>query len=233
MQSMTSEAMILAGGLGSRLRAAVADRPKPMAAVAGRPFITYLLEQLVRHGFQRAVICVGHMGEYVPQVLGDNFGTLRLIYSFEETPLGTGGALRHALNLVNENDVLAMNGDSFCDLDLLALGQVHRANGGAATLAVLEQSDRRRSGAVTVDANGRIVGFESRPAVPAPGLINAGVYMIRRDALETIPQNTKISLEENVFPALLSRGTLFAWQVNARFIDIGTPESYDDAQKFF
>jgi D-glycero-alpha-D-manno-heptose 1-phosphate guanylyltransferase len=225
--------MILAGGLGTRLRAVVADRPKPMAEVAGRPFITFLLEQLLRYGFQRAVLCVGHMGECVPPVLGHTYGALELVYSFEPTALGTGGALRNAANLIRETDVLVLNGDSFCDIDLGALDRVHRGYGAAATLAVLWQSDRRRSGAVTVDDRGRVVAFDSRPSTPAPGLINAGVYMLRRDVLHIIEPGRKVSLEDELFPTLVERRELFAWQVEARFIDIGTPESYDAAQIFF
>ena len=154
MQPVTREAMILAGGLGTRLRSAVADRPKPMAEVAGRPFIAFLLEHLLRHGFRRAIVCVGHMGEYVPPVLGNRYGSLELVYSFERTALGTGGALRNAADLLEESDVLAMNGDSFCDIDLSALERAHRSYGAAVTLAALLQGDRRRSGTVTVDDSG-------------------------------------------------------------------------------
>jgi D-glycero-alpha-D-manno-heptose 1-phosphate guanylyltransferase len=225
--------MILAGGLGTRLRAMVADRPKPMAEVGGRPFITFLLDQLLRSGFRRAVLCVGHLGEYVPAVLGHSYGTLELVYSYEQTALGTGGALRNAAGLVHENDVLAMNGDSFCDVDLRALDGIHRLRSGEATLAVLWQSDRHRAGAVRVDDDGRVIGFESRPSVPAPGLINAGVYMLRRDALNLIEPGRKVSLEDELFPTLVERRELFAWRVDARFIDIGTPESYGAAQAFF
>jgi NDP-sugar pyrophosphorylase family protein len=230
---MTREALILAGGLGTRLRAVVADRPKPMAEVAGRPFITFVLDHLVRHGFTRAVLCLGHMGDLVPPVLGRQYGPLELAYSFEQTPLGTGGALRNAAPLVGENDVLAMNGDSFCDIDLDALDRAHRACGAAVTLAALWLTDRHRSGALTVDDSGRVVGFESRPAIPTPGLINAGVYMLRRDVLNMMPPGRKVSLEDELFPALVERKELFAWQVNGRFIDIGTPESYDAAKTFF
>jgi len=230
---MTREALILAGGLGTRLRAVVADRPKPMAEVAGRPFITFVLDHLVRHGCARAVLCLGHMGELVPPVLGQNYGPLELAYSFEQTPLGTGGALRNAAPLLSENDVLAMNGDSFCDIDLGALDRAHRACGGAVTLAALWLTDRHRSGALTVDGSGRVVGFESRPSAPSPGLINAGVYMLRRDVLNMMQPGRKVSLEDELFPALVERKELFAWQVNGRFIDIGTPESYDAAKTFF
>jgi NDP-sugar pyrophosphorylase family protein len=233
VQPVTREAMILAGGLGMRLRSVVADRPKPMAEVAGRPFITFLLDHLARHGFERAVLCLGHMGEYVPPVLGHKYGPLELVYSLEQTPLGTGGALQNAARLIHETDVLAMNGDSFCDIDLHALDRAHRSAGAAATIAVLWLTDRRRSGAVTVDASGRVVAFESRPSTPTAGLINAGVYMLRRDVLNMVPAGRKISLEDELFPALVERGDLFAWQVSGRFIDIGTPESYDAAKTFF
>jgi D-glycero-alpha-D-manno-heptose 1-phosphate guanylyltransferase len=228
-----NEAMILLGGLGTRLRAAVPDRPKPMALVAGKPFVTYLFEQLSGHGWDRAILCVGHMGTYIEQNFGNQYGALRLIYAFEKEPLGTAGALRNALELTTLTDILVMNGDSYCDLDIRALAQMHRAYEGAATLAVLEQNDRRRSGAVTVDADGRIVAFESRTQSPKAGLINAGVYMLRRDLLEKIPQDTKVSLEEDVFPGLARQGSLFAWRVEAPFIDIGTPESYQAAQSLF
>ena len=100
-------------------------------------------------------------------------------------------------------------------------------------MVVLQQSDRRRAGAVKVDADGRVIKFETRPAEPTPGLINSGVYMFRREALQSIPQDTKMSLEEDVFPAMVTQGALYALPVEARFIDIGTPESYAAAQTFF
>jgi D-glycero-alpha-D-manno-heptose 1-phosphate guanylyltransferase len=233
MVPTTREALILAGGLGTRLRTVVSDRPKPLAEVAGRPFITFLLDQLLRSGFQRAVLCVGHLGEYVPLVLGENYGALELLYSFEQTALGTAGALRNAAGLVREQNVVAMNGDSFCDLDLRMLEQMHRTYDARATVSVLHTSDRGRAGALTVDPTGRVSRFENRPSDPAPGLINAGIYMLRRDVLNAIPPNRAISLEEETFPDLAARRELFAWQVEARFIDIGTPESHQAAQSFF
>src|SRR5438552_5535901 len=156
----TREALILAGGMGTRLRAVVGDRPKPMAQVAGRPFITFLLDQLVHFGFQRAVLCLGHLGAQVPSVLGDRFGALELLYSFEQAPLGTAGALRHAAGMLHERSVVAMNGDSFCDLDLRRLDEMHRSRRARATVSVLQRSDRSRAGTVTIDATGRVVRFE-------------------------------------------------------------------------
>jgi NDP-sugar pyrophosphorylase family protein len=204
-----------------------------LAEVAGRPFITFLLDQLLRCGFQRVVLCVGHLGEFVPLVLGASYGALDLVYSFEHNALGTAGALRNAAGLVREQNVVAMNGDSFCDLDLRGLEQMHRSYGAQATVSVLHQSDRRRAGALTVDFSGRVVRFESHPTDAVPGLINAGIYMLRRDVLDAIPPNRAISLEEEIFPELATRQELFAWEVEARFIDIGTPESHRAAQSFF
>jgi NDP-sugar pyrophosphorylase family protein len=230
---VTREALILAGGFGTRLRSAVADRPKPMAEVAGRPFITFLLSRLVDFGFERAILCTGHMGEVVVQLLGDTFGPMSVVYSHEPTPLGTAGALRQAVGLIESDDVLVLNGDSFCDVDLATLGCKHRAHGGAATIVVLHRNDRRQSGAVGIEESGRVVVFESRPAASRPGLINAGIYMLRREIVERIPVGRKVSLEDEIFPLLVANGTLFAWQVDARFIDIGTPDSYAAAQTFF
>ena len=143
--AIARDALILAGGLGSRLRAVVSDRPKPMAEVGGRPFITYLLDQLMCFGFQRAILCVGHLGDRIPLVLGNHYGALELFYSFEQAPLGTAGALRNAAGLTSQPCVVAMNGDSFCDLDLRTLERIHQSRGARATISVLQQSDRSRS----------------------------------------------------------------------------------------
>ncbi len=227
------ESLILAGGLGTRLRAVVSDRPKPMAEVAGRPFITFLFDQLLRFGVERAVICVGHLGEYVPAILGSRYNDLELVYSFEQTPLGTGGALRNAAKLVTEPRILALNGDSFCNVDLQALEEVHARTGAAMTLAVLERSDRRRAGAISLDESGRVVAFESRPTTSGPGLINAGVYVLNSQVIDLIPSERKVSLEEEVFPLLVERRELYAFHTDGRFIDIGVPASYQQAQTFF
>jgi D-glycero-alpha-D-manno-heptose 1-phosphate guanylyltransferase len=232
-KSFQREALILAGGLGTRLRPAINDRPKPLADVVGRPFLERLLDQLGRFDYQRAILCVGYRGEQVRTQLGDRYGALALDYSFEEHPLGTGGALRKAAPMLQAPHVLAMNGDSYCDIDLAAFAAAHLRFGGEATMAVLHRDDRHRSGTVELDAQSRIVAFASRPAVPQPGLINAGVYMFRRAGLDAIPQDRAVSLEDEVFPQIVARQTLFGWRIGANFIDIGTPESYRDAQKFF
>jgi NDP-sugar pyrophosphorylase family protein len=227
------EALILAGGLGTRLRAVVSDRPKPLADVDGRPFLERLLDQLDRHGFRRAILCVGYRGEQVREQLGERHGNLDLEYSIELEPLGTGGALRNAAPMLRSAHVLALNGDSYCDMDLAAFAAAHLGYGGDATVAVLHRDDRSRSGAVDLAADGRVLAFAARPTTADPGLINAGLYMFRRGAIEAIPEGRAVSLEAEVLPALAARRALFGWRVESDFIDIGTPESYRTAPKFF
>src|SRR5947208_13637377 len=128
------EALVLAGGLGTRLLPVVSDRPKPLADVVGRPFIARLLDQLERFGYERAILCVGYRGEQVRAQLGGRHGVLTLDYSFEDHPLGTGGALRNAAAMVQAEHVLAMNGDSYCAADLASFADAHLHFGGAATM---------------------------------------------------------------------------------------------------
>lgn len=218
--------LILAGGLGTRLRPIVSDRPKPMAEIKGRPFITLVFDQLLKCGIDRAVLCLGHLGELVPPALGDRYGDLKLEYSFETTPLGTGGALRNAQALVPDAEFFALNGDSLCDLDFRALEAAHTQRGAELTLVALHRDDRSRSGALAADTSGRVTSFESRPRTPTPGLINAGIYVMRRSVLDAVSTNRAVSLEDEIMPLLVARGTLYAWRVDGNFVDIGTPESY-------
>jgi len=172
------------------------------------------------------VLCLGHLGESVPPVLGNRYGDLALDYSFEAAPLGTGGALRHAQAFVPDAEFFALNGDSLCDVDFHSLEAAHAAGGGDMTLVALHRDDRSRSGALAVDTSGRVTQFESRPSTPTPGLINAGIYVMRRSVLDLIPQDRASSLEDEIMPQLVTRGTLHAWPIDGNFIDIGTPESY-------
>jgi NDP-sugar pyrophosphorylase family protein len=220
------EALILAGGLGTRLRSVVADRPKPMADVKGRPFITHILDQLVHARVERAILCLGHLGEYVPPVLGERYGPLALVYSFETIPLGTGGALRHAQPLLTDDTFFVLNGDSLCEVDLAALAAAHGRTGAEMTLVSLHRDDRSRAGALTLDVDNRVTQFESRPAAPTPGPINAGIYVMHRDVLGLIPAGRAVSLEDEIMPLLVARRSLYAWPVDGGFVDIGTPESY-------
>jgi D-glycero-alpha-D-manno-heptose 1-phosphate guanylyltransferase len=226
-----SEALILAGGLGTRLRPVVSDRPKPLADVEGRPFIAHLFDQLLQYGYARAILCIGHLAERVVATFGDRYGGLSLAYSAESEPLGTAGALALAGDQLHGDHALVMNGDSLCVMDLAGFAAAHQAFGGEATIAVLHQDDRSRAGGVVVDATGLITSFEARPKTPSSGLINAGVYMFNSGFIRGLPKRRQ-SLEEDVFPSACRNGTMFGWQVAGPFLDIGTPESYRAAPDF-
>jgi D-glycero-alpha-D-manno-heptose 1-phosphate guanylyltransferase len=229
----TITALILAGGLGTRLRASVTDRPKVLAEVAGRPFINFILHQLQKFGIHRVLMCTGYMGDQVEALLGNSYGTLEINYSREKSPLGTGGALRLAAEKITDGDLLVLNGDSYCDFSFEPFLQFHREKGSKASILLTKVEDCARYGAVTIDSNHRIQSFIEKGQLKGAGLINAGAYLLSAEMLLTIPVKQQVSLESEIFPVWVSRG-IFGYTANAvRFIDIGTPESYRLAQEFF
>ncbi|MBI4806801.1 MAG: nucleotidyltransferase family protein [Desulfovibrio sp.] len=225
-------AIILAGGLGTRLRQAIPDRPKALAHVAGRPFLDYILDWLTDSGITQAVLCTGHMADMVQQHYGDRHGDLHLAYSREETPLGTGGALRLAAPLVRTDLALVLNGDSFVEADLREFADwFHERKARVGILAVAVQ-DASRFGRLVLDREGAVQAFLEKEPDAGPGDINSGVYLMERDVLSHLSPATPLSLEHDVFPALIGQG-LYAYTAQGRFLDIGTPASYAEAQVFF
>ena len=225
-------ACILAGGRGTRLRSVVSDRPKPLADVGGRPFVTRLLDQLVAARAGTAVLCTGFMADRVEAALGSSYRELELRYSPEPEPLGTAGAVRLALPLIKGERVLVLNGDSFCDVDLEAQLSAHRTSGARATLALVEVEDAGRYGRVRLGEAGRIERFEEKSTRAGAGLINAGVYALERSLIAEIPAGRPVSMEREIFPALVGGG-LHGFPTGGRFLDIGTPESLAAATTFF
>lgn len=227
------QAALLIGGLGTRIRSVLSDRPKALAPVCGRPVITFLLDQLVKAGVQSAVLCTGHLGDMVEAALGQAYGPLELLYSRETKPLGTGGALRLALPQVTAETLLVMNGDSWCNVDLTAFEAEHRRTQARLSLVLTEVPDAARFGRVSVDADGRIERFEEKNSAGGAGLINAGIYLMSRADLETLPPDAAVSLEREVFPAWIAQGCAHGFIVTGKFLDIGTPETLAAAQDFF
>ena len=223
---------ILAGGLGTRLRPALGERPKVLAEVEGRPFLAYLLDQIAEAGLRDVVLCTGWRADAVERALGTVHGPLRLRYSPETDPLGTAGALRHALPLLEGDTVLVMNGDSYCGADLAAAWEWHRAARSQATLLLVKVDDASRYGRIEVDAAGAICRFVEKQPGAGAGWINAGIYWLARARIESIAPETPLSLERDVFPAWIGRG-LAGLRTTARFLDIGTPGSYAGASAFF
>lgn len=222
-------ALILAGGLGTRLRPVVADRPKALAPIDGEPFLLRILDQLVRGGCTRAILCTGHLGDQVEREFGSAHEGMELAWSREGIPLGTAGALRQALPLLGDDAALVVNGDSYCDLDLGEFVGCARQRGPA--LVTVAVDDTSRYGRVDVDPAGRVVGFAEK-GVGGPGLVNAGIYWLPRTAIENGPFVVPSSLERDVLPGLVGNG-LLSFATDAPFLDIGTPESFAAAEAFF
>ncbi|MFH1033299.1 MAG: nucleotidyltransferase family protein [Pseudomonadota bacterium] len=225
-------AVVLAGGQGTRLRAALPQVPKVLAPVAGRPFLAHLLEQLTRAGLKRAVLCTGYQGDRVRDALGETWGDMALAYSQEEAPLGTGGALRLSLPLLDSPLWLVMNGDSYCGADLAAYARWHQERGAGLSLLLARVENCARFGRVSLQDGGQVLGFAEKDGRNAPGLINAGIYLMERRVIEELPPGRELSLERQVFPDWIGRG-LGGLIAPGPFLDIGTPESHARAEGFF
>ncbi|MGK7903148.1 MAG: nucleotidyltransferase family protein [Hormoscilla sp.] len=227
-----TQAAILAGGMGTRLRSVVADRPKVLAKVGDRPFLAYLLDRLAAAGIAEVVLCIGYLGTQVQTTFGDTYKNLNLVYSQESSPLGTAGALRLALPLLKSESVLVMNGDSFCDVSFQEFWARHCIKKAEVTLALTKVPDTRRYGRVQVDTDGKVLSFEEKGNSSGAGWINAGIYLLQRQQLSEIPSTGSVSLEREMLPTWIRTG-VYSYQANGRFIDIGTPESYAQAEEFF
>lgn len=222
----------MAGGLGTRLRAVVDDRPKVLAGVNGRPFLSYILDQIDAAGMKRVVLCVGYLGEQVKQQFGNYYGNVELAYSQETELLGTAGALRLALPLLETEIACVMNGDSYCDFDLVDFWAWHEQKCASVSLALVAVSDVSRYGTVEIDGDDCIVHFAEKGPRGGAGWINAGVYLLPSRLLRDVPRGEQVSLELDVLTQLVGRG-MYGYQVETRFIDIGTPSSYRRAEQFF
>lgn len=222
------EAIILAGGLGTRLAARLHGVPKPMAPIGGRPFLEILLSQLQRASCTRALLSVGHLHQAIQSHFGDSLDGMRLDYIVEKFPLGTGGAIRAALAKASENTVLVLNGDTFLQMDYAAMLEFHAAEAATLTVAVTEQADIARYGGVVV-AERRIVGFQEK-GQSGPGWINAGAYALQKDVQWPKTLAEKFSFETDFLVPELVRLAPAAYKVNGFFLDIGVPEDLDRAQ---
>lgn len=221
------EAVVLAGGAGTRLRHVLPDLPKPMAPVAGRPFLEFLLASLARKGFHRAVLSLGYMADKVVAYFGDHFSGMDLIYEIEQTPLGTGGGTRQALALCSADHVFVFNGDTYLDLevaDVEAHWQTHREP----IVVACEVPNTARYGRL-ISSGGYVVAFtEKGPS--GRGLINAGCYVLPPGILGGFAPGQPFSLETDFLAKWVEGQRLGLFVSQGRFIDIGTPEDYARAQ---
>ncbi len=223
MSEALPDAVILAGGLGTRLRGVVADVPKPLAPVAGRPFLAWLLDRLARDGIGRVVLSTGHLGHLIRAAIGVAHAGMAVEYAHEDAPLGTGGATYAALGRCRTDRAFVLNGDTWLDADLRAMASTR----GDIVLAVRAVADRARYGSVVMEGD-RVVGLAEKGGT-GPGLINGGIALLRRDLPDHRPRAAPFSLETGLLadPAGLD---VRAFVTPGRFLDIGTPEDYAAAQ---
>ena len=227
------ECIILAGGMGTRLRSAVPDLPKCMAPVDGKPFLHYLIESLESAGFSHIILSLGYMHEAVEKWTGTLHLTARISTVVENTPLGTGGGIRLALEEAEQEDVFVLNGDTWTGVRYREMLSAHRASGARATLALKRMENFDRYGTVETRKEGGntfISAFREKKRCDA-GLINSGVYIFRKDALQSLPE--AFSIESGFFAEEASKGTLAAYETDGFFLDIGIPEDYSRSQKIF
>ena len=222
------EAMVLAGGLGTRLASRLHGLPKPMAPIAGRPFLEILLAQLRRSGCTRVLLSVGHQHSVIQDHFGPSFHGMAIDYVIESVPLGTGGAIRLALAKAGEESVLVLNGDTFLDADYAAMLRFHASEGAEATLAVVHRDDVSRYGSVIIEGE-RIAGFEEKGRTGS-GWISAGTYVLSRNLAWPPALPEKFSIEFDFFVPEVARLRPAAFKVDGFFLDIGVPEDLDRAQ---
>ena len=231
MPSVT-DAIVLCGGAGTRLRSVTGDAPKSLATIGDRPFLDILINQLRRHGFEHVILAVGYQRELIRSHFDHRAHEISLEYSIESTPLGTGGALRNAVDFVKSDAVLIMNGDSYTDANLSGFVAGHRQSQADLSVIVVPTDGRVDCGLVSVDPGGRVLGFKEKQSTTGTQHVNAGIYMLDKKILYEMLPNQRFSLEEELFPRLLAEGkNIRAFHHSGRCIDIGTPERYLHAQE--
>lgn len=227
------DALILCGGLGSRLRPLLPNCPKTLATVGGKPVMDILVDDLLNQGFRRIILCVGYLGEQIVDRY-EARSDAEYVFSREKTQLGTGGAVWNALPLITSDLVLIMNGDSICPFLFPNLLAFHTDRNATASIVVTRAEERYDGGVISlVENSGRIESFLEKPkGKNARGnFINAGIYLLRRECITQPFISLPFSLERDIFPSLVNSAPCYGFVVNSKLEDIGTPERYLAANK--
>ncbi|MGA3014282.1 MAG: nucleotidyltransferase family protein [Bacteroidales bacterium] len=227
------EAIILAGGFGTRLQKVVNDKPKSMALVNDRPFLEYLLNFLTGQDIQKVILSVGYKHEKIENHFKDRYKHLSISYAFEEEPLGTGGGIVNALQQVEGEMVFAMNGDSMFRIDLQAMLNHHLKSEADLTMALRFLDDTSRFGTVKIDSTRKVTGFVEKQQDSGEGYINGGIYLINKRFLTSTTFGKKFSIEKDCFEKCYKNSGLYGYPAKGYFLDIGVPEDYMTAQDEF
>jgi len=227
------DTIILAGGLGTRLREVVSDLPKPMVSINGKPFLDLILSLLNRCGsIERVILAVGYMADKIIERYEDSSEySFEILFSVEEKLLGTGGAIKNALKYTETDNVLVLNGDSYVDIDFYDLLKKHSQTNAEMTIVLKELENTNRYGSVKIDENNKITCFEEKKTGVSKGYVNAGIYLIKRSLFDSIKEQAVISLEKELLPVFIKKD-VFGYIGKGKFIDIGIPETYRIADKY-
>lgn len=228
------DAIILAGGLGTRLRKVINDLPKGLAPVNKRPFLDIILNSLNKWDYciRSVIIAVGYMADKIVKEYSDRSGyNFKILFSEEKELLCTGGAIKKALRYTKADDILVLNGDSYLDVDIEELIKAHRRNNAVMTMVLKEVENANRYGRVKIGSDYRIIYFEEKNPKQEGGYINAGMYIFKRELFDDIEENKVVSLEKELLPVFIKKG-VYGYITHGKFIDIGVPETYKIADKY-
>lgn len=223
----TKEAIVLAGGLGTRLKGVISDIPKPMAPVANQPFLKFILDYLKQQGIERVILSVGYKHEIISDFFSCEYSGLELLYAIEDEPLGTGGAIRLASEMLKGESAFVINGDTSFDVDLVKQEEVAQLEKSDLCLALKPMKDFDRYGSVEINGNS-ISSFKEKQWVE-DGLINGGIYWLNKSILEPFELGTRFSFEQDLMEKQVASGKISAFVSDTYFIDIGIPEDYKQA----
>lgn len=230
---MNAQAIVLAGGMGTRLQSVVSDVPKPMAPVAGRPFLAYILDQICRTNISEVFLSVGYKHEVIQQFFGHKYKHLSLTYVVEKEALGTGGGIRLAAEKCNANEIIVFNGDTFFDVNIDALLSNHQTNQNDQTIALKNMEMVNRYGIVECDESLRILSFQEKTESLKSGWINGGIYCLNRETFLAKTEASKFSMEVDFMERFVQSLKLGGFPSDGYFIDIGIPEDFKKANTYF
>ncbi|MBI9039592.1 MAG: nucleotidyltransferase family protein [Bacteroidales bacterium] len=230
---MINEAIILAGGLGTRLKSLVKEIPKSMALINGKPFLEYQLNYLHEFGINRIVFSLGYKNEFIQSYFGSQFKSISISYAIENEALGTGGGILNAFQKINSKEVFVLNGDTMFEVNLLKFFAFHKNRDSKVSLALRFLEDVSRFGTVETDSDNRITGFHEKNFVNSSGYINGGIYIIDKCFYENLNLGTKFSIECDCFEKIYKTEKLYGFQCDEYFLDIGVPDDFNKAQHEF
>lgn len=227
------DVVILCGGKGTRLQTVVSDRPKPLARISEKPFLEILIQQFIRVGFRRFILCSGFKGEMIHEHFREAGLPVEIRYSHEDSPLGTGGAVKLAEKLIEGDQFLVTNGDSYCSVDLAAFYDSHRRRHALMSMVLAQSDDPEEYGSVKINRNGQITEFAEKEGLSKRGHVSAGIYLFERKVLKYIPEGAPYSLEYDLFPYLTKlKHNCYGFDSQTPVIDIGTPQRLEKARQY-